>query len=79
MASELNATSLVHENIVQVFDVFEASKDDTPTHEKEDESKATLSNLKANTVIIMEYVGKANLLTLIEQHSEKVTEEFVQK
>ena len=34
---------------------------------------------KCNSVIIMEYVGKNNLQTLLDAHSEKIDEQFIQR
>ena len=86
VASELNATDLCHDNLVRVYDVFQASKEDDDDDLNDPPPNGTTTATgnarlmqKANTVIIMEYVGKANLLTLIEQYSETITDEFVEK
>ena len=64
---ELNARHLTHPNLVKVHGVY---------HRGDGEGDDCDGG---NTLVIMEYVGKANLQSLIETHPEKIDGEFAKR
>merc|ERR1712029_427118 len=58
---ELNAEKLNHSNIVKIFKVFYADE-------------VALEN---NTLVVMEYVGHYNLMSIIQTQPEKLTQPFI--
>ena len=61
VTGEMNARDLEHPNLVKVHGVFNDDDDD---------------NVCGNTLVVMEYVGKANLQTLMETHPERIDKSF---
>jgi len=82
IASELNAVGIKNEHVVQILEVV--NKDDSKvvsdiSQRIRTENEDYESSSAIHSIVIMEYVGKANLQFIIEQRPDLLTKRFIQR